>query len=78
MVSKRTVLKHLAAAARNELTELDYPGGSRLSQMARSCRELVVAKDSVFDWRDLRVSADARNRAPASRGASVSRSAIRT
>ena len=56
VVSKRTVLKHIAAAARNELTELDYPGGSRLRHILQSCRELVWAKDSVFDWRDLRGS----------------------
>lgn len=54
VVSKRTILKHLVCAAKGDLTALDYPGGSRLSQMARSCRELISAKDSVFDWHDLR------------------------
>ncbi|MGA3118049.1 MAG: hypothetical protein ABSF90_26915 [Syntrophobacteraceae bacterium] len=56
VVNKRTLLRHILWAARGKLTELDYPSVSPLRHILYSCRDLLLAKDSVFDWRDLRGS----------------------
>jgi hypothetical protein len=53
VANKRALLKHVAWAVRGELTPLDYPDVSRLTHIALSCRDLVVARDSVFEWGDL-------------------------
>jgi predicted ATP-grasp superfamily ATP-dependent carboligase len=53
VVNKRVVLKHIAWAAAGKLTALDYPHGSRLRNIASSCRDLIAATDSIFDWRDV-------------------------
>jgi hypothetical protein len=53
VVNKRALVKHIVWAARGKLTELDYPNVSRFRHIAYSCRDLIVAKDSVFDWRDV-------------------------
>jgi hypothetical protein len=56
VVNKRTLLRHILWAASGKLTELDYPRVSPLWHILYSCRDLLLAKDSVFDWRDLRGS----------------------
>jgi hypothetical protein len=56
VVNKRTLLRHMMWAAKGRLTELDYPDVSRFMHIAYSCRDLVIAKDSIFDWRDVRGS----------------------
>ncbi|MEQ1871138.1 MAG: hypothetical protein ABL961_14070 [Vicinamibacterales bacterium] len=56
VVNKRTVLKHIAWALRGRLTAFDYPNTSPLMHVAYSCRDLIVARDSVFDWRDVLTS----------------------
>ncbi len=56
VVNKRALLKHILWAARGKLTEFDYPVVGRARQIALSCRDLLLAKDSIFDWRDLRGS----------------------
>ena len=53
VVNRRTLLKHIVSAARGTLTELDYPNVSRAAHIACSCRDLIVASDSTFDWHDL-------------------------
>jgi len=52
VVNKRTVLKHIGRAAVGHLTPLDHPNTNRLAHIAYSCRDLLLAKDSIFDWRD--------------------------
>ncbi len=52
VVNKRVLLKHIVWAASGKLTELDYPHVGRLTHIAYSCRDLILAKDSIFDWRD--------------------------
>jgi hypothetical protein len=51
---KRALLKHLLWALSGDLTGLDYPPSTRMHHVARSLRDLWTAKDSVFDWHDLR------------------------
>ena len=53
VVNKRTVMKHIVWAAAGRLTALDYPDVGRLAHVAHSFRDLLVAKDSIFDWRDV-------------------------
>ena len=53
VVNKRSLLKHIVWAAMGKLTELDYPEVGPFTHIAYSCRDLIVAKDSIFDWRDL-------------------------
>ena len=53
VANMRALLKHLAWAVRGELTPLDYPDVSRLTHIALSCRDLVVARDSIFEWSDV-------------------------
>jgi hypothetical protein len=53
VANKRVLLKHILRAARGKLTPLDYPDVSRVSHIAYSCRDLIVATDSIFDWRDI-------------------------
>jgi hypothetical protein len=52
VANKRVLARHIVSAARGTLTELDYPNVGRLAHIAGSCRDLIRAKDSVFDWRD--------------------------
>ena len=56
VVNKRAVLKHLVSSVKGTLPEFDYPDVHRLTHIVYSFRDLIVAKDSVFDWRDLRGS----------------------
>ena len=53
VVNKRVLLKHMVWAATGKLTPLDYPDAGRVGHLAHSLRDMIVAKDSVFDWRDL-------------------------
>lgn len=53
VANKRSLLKHTAYAVLGRLTDLDYPKGRQLTRAARSVYDLVFARDSVFDWRDL-------------------------
>lgn len=52
--NKRALLKHAVRAASGQLSEVDYPPGPRYLQVIRSLRDLLLAKDSIFDWRDWR------------------------
>jgi hypothetical protein len=54
VVTKRQVLRHLLTAMRGGLTELDHPQVSRTKHALLSLRDLALARDSAFDWRDLR------------------------
>jgi len=54
VVNKRAVLKHIVTAIRGKLNEMDYPSCGRLQHAWKSLIDLITAKDSVFDWRDLR------------------------
>jgi len=56
VADKRMLLKHIVWAALGKLTPLDYPDVGRLRHIAHSCRDLIVAKDSIFAWRDVRGS----------------------
>jgi predicted ATP-grasp superfamily ATP-dependent carboligase len=53
VANKRVLLKHIVRAARGQLTTLDYPNVNRMTHIAYSCRDLIVATDSTFDWRDI-------------------------
>jgi hypothetical protein len=53
VVTKRFVLKHLVWAATGRLTAFDYPNVSRLKHVAYSCRDLLLARESTFDRRDI-------------------------
>jgi len=52
VVNKRALLKHILWSAKGKLTELDYPDVSGLRHIFYSCRDLLLAKDSIFDCRD--------------------------
>lgn len=52
--NKRSLLKHAVRAATGQLSEVDYPPGPRYLQVIRSLRDFLLAKDSIFDWRDWR------------------------
>lgn len=54
VVVKRAVLKHMIMAVTGRLTELDYPPVGRTRHLLLSIRDLVAARDAVFDPRDLR------------------------
>jgi hypothetical protein len=79
VVNKRTLLKHIVWAAEGKLTELDYPAVGRWTHIAYSCRDLLFAQDSVFDWRDVpgSIAFHLRDLLPASRGP-VTRLAVLT
>lgn len=53
IANKRALLKHMASVVRGKLTPLDYPDVGPAAQLALSCRDLIVARDSIFDWRDI-------------------------
>jgi biotin carboxylase len=53
VVNKRVIVKHIARAAVGHLTAFDHPKANRLVHIAYSCRDLLMAKDSIFDWRDV-------------------------
>lgn len=48
------LMRHALWAILGRLTALDYPEGTRLRQAARSARDFLLAKDSVFEWSDIR------------------------
>jgi len=52
--NRRALIRHALWAIAGRLTELDYPEGTRIRQAARSARDFLLARDSVFDWSDLR------------------------
>lgn len=52
VVNKRTVVRHLISALAGKLSEIDYPPAGRIRSALRSLFELLVFKDSTFDWRD--------------------------
>lgn len=53
VVTKRTVMKHILSAITGRLTELDYPAVKGVHHIALSIRDLLFARDSVFDRRDM-------------------------
>jgi biotin carboxylase len=53
VVNKRVLLKHVVRALKGTLTELDYPDTSRPRHVLASCRDLLVAKDAIFEWGDV-------------------------
>lgn len=52
--NRRALLRHALWAVMGRLTALDYPEGTRIRQAARSARDFLLAKDSVFEWSDIR------------------------
>jgi hypothetical protein len=54
VTNKRATVKHLLAMLRRGGEPWDYPQESRLSAVVHSLGDLLLAKDSIFDWRDLR------------------------
>jgi hypothetical protein len=54
VVNKRALLKHIWRLSRSAPDTLDYPPGSRLSGTLRSLRDLILARDSIADWTDIR------------------------
>jgi len=56
VVNKRAVLKQMLAALHRKPDPWDYPRRSRLITMIDACRDLLLARDSVFDWQDLKGS----------------------
>ena len=53
VVTKRAVVKHILKALSGQLTELDYPPVGRTKHVLLSTRDLILARDSVFDRKDL-------------------------
>jgi len=53
VANTRALLKHIVSAVRGRLTPLDYPDVGPMTHVALSCRDLIVARDSIFDWRDV-------------------------
>jgi predicted ATP-grasp superfamily ATP-dependent carboligase len=53
VVNKRVMLKHIMRAGSGRLRVPDYPETNRLAHVAYSCRDLFLAKDSIFDWHDV-------------------------
>jgi predicted ATP-grasp superfamily ATP-dependent carboligase len=53
VVNKRVIVKHIKRAVVGRLTAFDHPGTNRLAHIAYSCRDLLLAKDSIFEWRDV-------------------------
>jgi hypothetical protein len=53
VANSRVLLKHIARAVTGKLSDTDYPDASRLRHVAYSVRDLILAKDSTFDWRDV-------------------------
>lgn len=56
VVTKKSIIKHLITTLKGQLIELDYPPSSRIHHVFLSLRDLLCAKDSVFDWSDIRGS----------------------
>ena len=56
VVRKRFLLKHILAACKGGLCDLDFPPVDRIRHIARSCFEMSFVSDSIFSWRDLRGS----------------------
>jgi hypothetical protein len=55
-VNKLKIVQHIIWALRGKLSVLDYPAASQVGHVGRSLLDLLAAKDSIFDWRDLRGS----------------------
>lgn len=56
VVNKRSIASHMVAALKGDLTQLDYPTHNRFSALGQDALDLLFARDSVFEWRDLRGS----------------------
>jgi biotin carboxylase len=56
VVNKRALIKHMCYALRGRLSDLDHPPVGRFGHLWRSSLELLLARDSVLDWRDIRGS----------------------
>lgn len=56
VANKRSTLKHLLTVLRRAPEPWDYPQESRVRSALHSLGDLLLVKDSVFDWRDLRGS----------------------
>jgi len=54
VTNKRAVLKHLLTRLRHDAEPWDYPPESRGKSVLHSLADLVFARDSIFDWKDLR------------------------
>jgi len=53
VVSKRALLKHMVCALRGGLQDIDYPPVGRWRHVLDSAVDLLLARDSVFDFQDL-------------------------
>ncbi len=56
VVNKRTIVKHLLYCLSSRLGPLDYPDCGAFHSALASLRDLVLARDSVWDWKDWRGS----------------------
>lgn len=54
VVNKRATLKHLLTSLRRGQDPTDYPQESRIRGALHSVGDMFLAKDSIWDWRDLR------------------------
>jgi hypothetical protein len=54
VANKRATVKHLLTMLRRAPEPWDYPQESRLRAVLHSLSDLLLAKDSIIDWRDLR------------------------
>ncbi len=52
--NRRALVKHALWALAGRLSEIDYPAAGRGRAALHSLRDICLAKDSVFDWRDMR------------------------
>lgn len=56
VVNKRSIASHMVAALKGDLTQLDYPTHNRFIALGQDTLDLLCARDSVFEWSDLRGS----------------------
>jgi len=54
VTTKRSIIKHMLVVMMGRNLELDYPQVTRLQHLLLSIRDLLTARDSVFDWNDLK------------------------
>jgi hypothetical protein len=54
VANKRATVKHLLTMLRRGPEPWDYPQESRIRAALHSAGDLLLARDSIFDWRDLR------------------------
>jgi hypothetical protein len=56
VVNKRSIISHMVAALKGDLTQLDFPTHNRIGALGQDALDLLFTRDSVFEWGDLRGS----------------------